>query len=160
MKYCLLAALIIMSCNSVKRVNRDEAKQLSVIEDYTNKHPFKNDTVYSYTPGDTVHTITNSMDTIIQVVGDTVQKVITKTVHDKTFIHDTTKVTINDQSMEGALQQMVREKDVNINTRDMQAQELKTDIEKQKNKTMRWSIMFFILLVINSGYIFYKLKFR
>lgn len=154
---CML--FVFCSCSSVNKVNKDQSKQLKVIANYTKSHPFKNDTVYNLIKGDTV-TVSDTVTSIVEQPGQTQykDKVVIKTITLTKTIRDTIETTITDKSMEASLRQIISEKDVDVNTRDMEIQKQKTEIETYRLKSQRWFTWFCVLLGLDTLYVFLKIK--
>jgi hypothetical protein len=90
-------------CSSVKKVNKDEHKQLSVIGNYVNNHPYHNDTFYL--PGNsdtTLQTVTHVDTAYINRV-----KTVFKTQNVTKIITDTIYERVIDRSSLDALQKII-----------------------------------------------------
>lgn len=148
--------LLFSACSAVKKVNRDEAKQLKVIKNYTKKHPSKNDTTYVYKPGDTITNISERLDTLyLETLPDTVQdtqyKYITKTVTITKTVRDTVFRSVIDRSKEIALQSI-------INSMDTVIVDLKASYLDMRYKRDKWRLWFFISLAINSLFLYFRVR--
>ena len=152
--------LLFASCSSVKKVNKDEHKQLQVIDNFQSNHKFKNDTVYYQSGSDTVVVNVYHSDTVEifnqgQLPKD---RVITKTVTVTKTITDTIVQKVTDRSLEYALQAIITDKNAKINEQSVYIESQKVLVEKYKARSFRWLIFFIILLIINTGYILLRLK--
>lgn len=150
---CVLA-LTLFSCSSVKKVNKDTAKQLSVIDNYQSNHLLKNDTSYIYIPGDTVVSTVFNYDTINNTLPGQIQykdRVFTKTVTTTKTITDTILQKVTDRTLEYALQKIIEDKNTKISG-------LQLDVLNYKHKSERWFWFFVGLLTLNTLLLLFKLK--
>lgn len=151
--------LFLTSCSAVKRVNKDERKQLKVIADYSKKHPAKNDTVFKLVPGDTIIQTDEKFDTLYYDVSDTVlipeykYKTVVKTVTITKTVRDTILKTIVDRSKEKALQDIV-------NNADRKYLDMKADFLDMQHKRNKWRTWFFILVGVNIVYLYFRIRFK
>lgn len=145
---------LIFSCSAVNRVNKSEAKQLKVIQNYVKRHPFKNDTLLVVRPGDTVTLVTEKLDTLYipELESDTLIKpiYITKTIKVTKTIRDTIERKIIDRKLLSAMQDAVENANKTILENNAQISELKSRLNI-------WRTRFFALLSLNIIVIFLRI---
>jgi hypothetical protein len=156
---------IFCSCSAVKKVNRDPAKQLKVIQHYKKNNPAKNDTTITYLKGDTVTHTVQKLDTLyLETLPDTVNNFIYKTIPVvKTItvnrtVRDTLKVEVLDRELEKAFQNIISGKDRDIMEADKRIASHKATVLELKHNLNKWKLRFFILLGLNTLYFLWKLK--
>lgn len=147
---------LLTACNAVKRVNKDTAKQLAVITNYSKKNPSKNDTTTVFIPGDTIVSYIENVkqDTLYKYVSPSCppEKTIHKVQKVVQTIRDTTKITITDRSLEKAYQHAANVAEEKTTAMSERANEYK----KERNL---WRKRFFILLIFSIAAVFITLKF-
>jgi hypothetical protein len=142
--YVLLVALtllLLVSCNSVKRVMNDPAKTQKVVDKYLQDYPIDRDTVTTFIPGDTLTKVLIGYDTTINNIRDTVYSSITKTITRNVSIHDTTKIQLPpDAKIIEGYKKLLNGKD---NDAALQAERFKTE----QGLVDYWRIRFWGLLI-------------
>jgi hypothetical protein len=158
MKHLSLLTLVILTlaCNPVKQVLKSESKTQQVIEAYIKTHPFKNDTILTVLPGDTITTekIDTITQTIYKTIKDTVYATKTNTVTRviEKRITDTVRETVNNYDLVNELKRENIVKDERIRKTEEQLAE-KSEESSSRNKRF-WGLA--ILVVGYVGYRAYK----
>lgn len=143
-----MLVMIALACNPVKQVLKSESKTQQVIEAYIKTHPFKNDTILTVVPGDTittekVDTLTVSVTTIQKdTVRITKTNIVTRLVERR--ITDTVKETINNYDLVNELKREGIKKDERIKI-------LGESVAEWKSAARSRNVKFFSLLAIVIG---------
>jgi hypothetical protein len=149
----LIPVILIVAycCSPVKKVKKDPAKTMQVVNWWLSENPIQPDTAWAFKPGDTITTFDTiyspslQWDTVPVTIGrvysiasntidsvmPTRDRIITKTIR----IRDTVRVTITDTRLLGAMQTQLK-----TSQGDLAAQKLAT--EKADVRADRWKLKF------------------
>lgn len=159
-----VALIMVYCCNSVKRVNKDPAKQMQVVNTWLAANPLHPDTSYIFKTGTTVSydTIYTNPDSTGGYGSEIHQnsnpgwsmteppkgwvKTVTKTIH----IHDTVQITTKDVRLINALQDAVHRKDSAIEAQIIgrKKEEIRADVWRLKFWTLAGIAIFIISIPI------------
>jgi hypothetical protein len=157
MKHLSLLTLVILAlaCNPVKQVLKSESKTQQVIEAYIKTHPFKNDTILTVLPGDTITTekIDTITQTIYKTIKDTVYATKTNTVTRviEKRITDTVRESVNNYDFVNALNKQNENLKQEGIRKDEQNKILKEQVAEWKSTARSRNVKFFSLLAIVIG---------
>jgi hypothetical protein len=139
----------LFSCNPVRRVNKDEKKQLAVINNYQQKYPSKNDTTYITKEGATrTDTLVSRDTTTIQLPGNVIMRTIRDTVRVYRYRTDTVQTKVIDRSGEKALQILLQSCSNSKALKDSVIINHKSEIKSLNKKVRNLQIRFWGLIAL------------